>query len=849
MNLESLKSLFKDRIFRIPDYQRGYAWQHDQLIDFWDDIVNLKNDQKHYTGLLALRELNNGDLKKQKDIEWLLDIGYKAYHVIDGQQRLTTALILINEIADFVASLEENKEKSIYQVHVGYESLFDIKSNYIYRKKPPKYFIDTFLFGYEDDNPSSMYLEHEIFGKPDSGTLVETYYTKRLLYAKKFFISKLEESFRQNGLAFIEIIFKKLTHKLMFNLYVIDNMDEAYVIFETMNNRGKKLSNLELLKNRMIYLTTLYHEDLLESGDKEKLRKNTNDAWKEVYFQLGRNKNSPLSDDEYLKAHWITFYQYTRKTGDDYIDFLLEKFSSSNISDEPFFDVLQDFSDEIIDSEDNQIGEYRLIKEPNRGKSDRKLIPEEINEYVNSLRGLVEYWYYTFYPDECSHLNDAEKLQVKRLNRIGIGYFRPLVMVILSKTKINCEERIKVLSEIERFIFLLFRVGGFNVSYKINEFFAYARQLYIDSESINSITERLKTTIEKDTSTAISYFTERVKRWYKQGDGYYGWYGLKYFLFEYEYMLSEISEIDKVDWSLISKQEKDKVSIEHILPQTPSKSYWANLFKHYNDTEIKILSSSLGNLILLSQSINSSLQNDSFDNKVYAKNSSRRGYYNGSNSEIEVAQEKVWNAQAIRRKGMKYLNFMENRWQIQLTDQQKIDLLQLDFVSQERENQSEIQDSDEVARFSVDPNVDSDELSYYDMRFNYWKGFVDWCHKNNRLDVGGRKPSSENWYDVNNDSKDYHIFFQVLKAGNIRTGIYVYTPEFFEKLKSNKRDIEREYGSALEWDSSRKTSYEKRIIHTIEVDIYDDSKYHEYYEWYLKQYDKLVNSLVNFGKR
>jgi len=57
--------------------------------------------------------------------------------------------------------------------------------------------------------------------------------------------------------------------------------------------------------------------------DKEQLRKNINDAWKEVYYQLGRNQDTPLSDDDFLRAHWITNFQYSRKRGDDYIRYLL----------------------------------------------------------------------------------------------------------------------------------------------------------------------------------------------------------------------------------------------------------------------------------------------------------------------------------------------------------------------------------------------------------------------------------------------------------------------------------------------------------------------------------------------
>lgn len=49
----------------------------------------------------------------------------------------------------------------------------------------------------------------------------------------------------------------------MFNLHEIDDDYDVFVAFETMNNRGKRLTNLELLKNRLIYLTTLYDDDVL----------------------------------------------------------------------------------------------------------------------------------------------------------------------------------------------------------------------------------------------------------------------------------------------------------------------------------------------------------------------------------------------------------------------------------------------------------------------------------------------------------------------------------------------------------------------------------------------------------
>lgn len=56
-DLISLSTLFDKRIFRIPDYQRGYAWGTSQLNDFWDDLVNLTEDRYHYNGNALLQTI------------------------------------------------------------------------------------------------------------------------------------------------------------------------------------------------------------------------------------------------------------------------------------------------------------------------------------------------------------------------------------------------------------------------------------------------------------------------------------------------------------------------------------------------------------------------------------------------------------------------------------------------------------------------------------------------------------------------------------------------------------------------------------------------------------------------
>jgi len=53
-NLKTLSEIFNDKIFKIPDYQRGYSWGKSQLEDLWRDIDNLPLNKSHYTGMITV---------------------------------------------------------------------------------------------------------------------------------------------------------------------------------------------------------------------------------------------------------------------------------------------------------------------------------------------------------------------------------------------------------------------------------------------------------------------------------------------------------------------------------------------------------------------------------------------------------------------------------------------------------------------------------------------------------------------------------------------------------------------------------------------------------------------------
>lgn len=709
--LQPLSLLFQNRLFRIPDYQRGYAWLQQQLVDFWDDLVNLQPDRFHYTGLLSLKPLNSQETVSWGEDLWLVENGYKPCHIVDGQQRITTFVILLNEIVKFVRGLDENRDKSDREITLGYETVEEIVSKYICRKRPPNGVVTTYLFGYEADNPSAGYMRYKVFEEPYSGTVNETYYTKNLKFAKNFFaenIRKLYEESGADGLDAINTLYKKLTQRLMFNLYEIDDYYNVFVAFETMNNRGKKLTNLELLKNRLIYLTTLYDDGVFDEKDKSALRKKINDAWKEVYYQLGRNKSVSLSDDDFLRAHWIIYFRYSREHGDDYIKFLLSKFSPKGIFEKRPFLVETEAEAVIIDDvADVEDADSIETEEPETIEVS-KLQPKEIEDYVNSLKDMAKYWYDTYFPFESTNLTREEQKRVDRLNRIGIGYFRPLVTAIISRRDISTNSRVKIFEAIERFIFVAFRLGNFNASYGSSDYYRAARQVYMKEKDVDELCKEIYDRTTNDMDYATQNFVTRIEKYFSKGNGYYDWNSLKYFFYEYEAKLAEKNNIDRFcTWSMFTKSEKDKVSIEHILPQTPTNYYWRNMFRQFNDSEIKMLSGALGNLLPLSQSINSALQNDSFEDKKHSKTTGRRGYENGSHSEIEVSKLQDWTAFEIYRRTEKLLAFMQEQWDLRFSEEQLEKLIGISFVKDGREIPEELEEVSAVTPENEDSAEDT----------------------------------------------------------------------------------------------------------------------------------------------
>ncbi len=99
-NLYKIESVFSGRLFRIPDYQRGYAWEQQQWRDFVEDIALLEEGKQHFMGTLLLHS------QEGRPITDRFGNSYSTHNVVDGQQRLTTIVIFLDVLSEYLNRLD-----------------------------------------------------------------------------------------------------------------------------------------------------------------------------------------------------------------------------------------------------------------------------------------------------------------------------------------------------------------------------------------------------------------------------------------------------------------------------------------------------------------------------------------------------------------------------------------------------------------------------------------------------------------------------------------------------------------------------------------------------------------------
>ncbi len=648
--LYSISKIFTECLFRIPDYQRGYAWTERQLKDFWTDLEQLEDGKNHYTGVLTLEEVPRRMYGKWEDDLWIIDSKkFKPYHVVDGQQRLTTVVILLQVL---IERLQDDDQ-------VNYTPRLDIRRKFIYESRD-KGISRSYIFGYEKDNPSYEFLKTSIFNEASDthSTLEETVYTQNMSNAKTFFAKKLSDL----DLGKLEALYTKITQHFLFNIYTISDGIDVFVAFETMNNRGKPLSQLELLKNRLIFLSTKLPGDATERA---KLRSAVNECWKTLYYYLGRNKKNPLSDDEFLQKHFMLYFGPR----------ILQKMEGEEKEPSVYRLRREDFFKEYLLDEVFTI--RNLVPSTDATRFDLSLTT--IYDYARNIKEFVRLYFNIHNPAD-SVFPDRERILLERLNRIANYEARIVTLAaFLRDDQASIGSRFRLLELLERLRFL--STITYIRKFEDLKFEKMALDIHTGKLDVKGASDRL----EKLLSTILKEmdFQAAMLQWTKKG-GYYDWRAVKYFLFEYEQHLRHKSKNsrEKLTWDEFSKESygDDYETIEHIYPQTATADCWKERFNHLARKQRNTLKNSIGNLVPLSKPKNSALRNNCFDEKRGSAEQ-QVGYAYGCYSENEIALCRDWNANEILNRGVRLLTFMELHWEIPLgSEQDKIRTLGLAFV-------------------------------------------------------------------------------------------------------------------------------------------------------------------------
>lgn len=236
-NKEKLQSfLMGNNQFVIPFFQRSYVWQVSNWAELWEDIQeeysemqNGNSNSEHFIGTVII---------KQKDSE---RVGSLEYDLIDGQQRLTTACLLLRAFYD--ATEDDNLKNWIKTLLVFTDSYGQENLRISHSKVDKEYFQSILL----DKNSNAKLWEEfrnlsledlerklELFSKIKGGYL---YFRKRIN----------SEIGLENIRKYITIILEKLPVIHM----ALSKDDDVQQIFDTINSLGVKLTTAELLKNHL----------------------------------------------------------------------------------------------------------------------------------------------------------------------------------------------------------------------------------------------------------------------------------------------------------------------------------------------------------------------------------------------------------------------------------------------------------------------------------------------------------------------------------------------------------------------------------------------------------------------
>lgn len=550
--LLNIGDIVDGKLFKIPDYQRGYSWDKEQVMDLIKDLEQVQHqDYMHYTGTLVISKPENS----------------MRYDVVDGQQRLSTILILLKVIYEY------DKKK--------YSELFDRfivrpDGNYILEmNKETEVFFRQAILG---DNKSI---------KADIKSL------KNLKSAKKLLTKWIN-----NGTNSVDTIKDAVLHKLGFLCFSPKNTKEIGIMFEVINNRGKELSELEKIKNYFIYYATINSDAVLKNK--------VNDSWGTILKYLSKAKVvSNQEENNYLRNCYLVFYSPNKSKSWHAYNQLKDRYPVGTITEvEDNLSEISKFIDFLISGAQSYGYFFKsglFLEEYN------DILSQEISYILRQLRcHPVNASIMPLYLASMFFLRSKPENVLELLEHIEKTNFRTYVLPNPNVSRADSRQ-----GDLFHWANVLFDDPDWDSEKDEEEYFTW-----LERKIVGNIFDYIKLNLEDFTKAMCpeKVFIQSLTVDEDESIDYYNWQGLRYFLACYEeYKNSGRKETWNIEKILKSRKEvkKDKLndylSKEHI---------WAskNNKKYFNEKWID--KRRLGNFVLLGLSSNMNVQDWNIEDKI-----------------------------------------------------------------------------------------------------------------------------------------------------------------------------------------------------------------------------------------
>jgi len=269
--------------YTIPKYQREYSWNIYNWEKLLEDVEEYGDGQGHFMGSIIC-------VTEQKGAGSL-----QTYQLIDGQQRMTTLSLLLAAIYYAMREIWEEEEdpeiKGEYfsdMSNVGKKLVFrqakniatlgatvsDTKYNYFPRLTPSSQHNNALDYLY-------ILYECSLLPKQEKPSYLGN---RRLYKAYTYFYEQLPESFDE-----IKVLIDKI-NKLHFIHITANDYSDAYMLFETLNNRGVPLTAMDILKSKLLSKLT---NDI----------DNAYDSWQNILSNLPED----ASKDRFFRHYYHAF--------------------------------------------------------------------------------------------------------------------------------------------------------------------------------------------------------------------------------------------------------------------------------------------------------------------------------------------------------------------------------------------------------------------------------------------------------------------------------------------------------------------------------------------------------------